>query len=147
MTRGHFPLTVAAAAMAVAAQFPAGAEAASPAEAAVHTPPARVERIEGGLKRITLTEKAAKRIDLQTAEVVKDPSGELVVPYASLFYDVSGKPWVYISPAPLSFVRQPVAIARINGERAYLKEGPPPGTRVVTVGVAQLWGVDKGIGH
>jgi len=122
--------------------------AASPAEAAPHVRPARIEPIEGtNLRRIILTDKAAQRLDIQLAEVMQDPSGEWVVPYASVLYDLSGASWVYTSPEPRSFVRYRVSVVRIDGANAYLKEGPPAGTRVVTVGVSQLYGAEKGVGH
>ena len=122
--------------------------AASPAEAAPHVRPARIEPIEGtNLRRIILTDKAAQRLDIQLAEVMQDPSGEWVVPYASILYDLAGQAWVYTSPEPRSFVRHKVSVDRVSGENAYLKDGPPAGTRVVTVGVAQLYGAEKGVGH
>jgi hypothetical protein len=140
-----FVLAVAAA----TSLIPASATwAATPAEAAPNVRPARIERIEGtNLRRIVLTEKAAQRLDIQTSEVAKEPSGEWVVPYASVFYDLSGASWVYTSPAPRSFLRQRVSVVRIDGAKAYLNEGPPAGTQVVTVGVSQLYGAEKGIGH
>src|SRR4051794_34578992 len=91
------------------------ARAASPAEAAPHIRPARIEPTEGtNLRRITLAERAAQRLDIQTAEVVQDSPGEPVVPYSSIVYDLSGSPWVYINPEPRSFVRHRVSVARID---------------------------------
>jgi hypothetical protein len=125
-----------------------GAEAATPAEAAAHSPPARLEPVAGTtLRRITLTERAAARLDIKTEEVREAATGEKVVPYSSVFYDVAGKPWVYTSPAPLSFLRHPVVVGRIAGANAYLKEGPPAGVHVVTVGVPQLYGAEMRVGH
>jgi len=141
------PLVLAAAAVASLFPFAAG-WAASPADAAPNVRPARIEPVEGtNLRRITLTEKAAQRLDIQTTEVTQDPSGEWVVPYASIFYDLSGSSWIYASPAPRSFVRHRVSVVRIEGAKAYLKDAPPAGTQVVTVGVSQLYGAEKGIGH
>jgi hypothetical protein len=146
MRRFNLPLVLATAA-AAASYPPTAGLAASPAEAA-HTPPARIEPIAGSsVKRITLTERAATRLDVQTEEVRQDASGEKAVPYASVLYDLAGAAWVYTNPAPLAFVRHPVAIARVSGATAYLREGPPVGTRVVSVGVAQLYGAEKGVGH
>lgn len=131
-----------------AAQFPAAAPAATPAEAAVHSPPAHVEAITGSnLRRITLSDRAAKRIDIRTEELRQGESGLMVVPYSAVLYDLAGATWVYINPTPLAFVRHPVAVARIDGATMYLKEGPPVGARVVTVGVPQLYGAERGVGH
>ena len=47
--------------------------------------------------------------------------------------------------APLTFVREGVVIERIKGDHAYLKEGPPAGTQVVTVGVPELYGTEVGV--
>jgi len=38
-------------------------------------------------------------------------------------------------------------VSRVDRETARLEDGPPPGTRVVTVGVAQLYGAERGVGH
>lgn len=131
-----------------ASQIPAAAPAATPAEAAVHTPPAHVEAMTGSnLRRITLSDRAAKRIDIKTEEVRQGSSGQVVVPYSAILYDLAGATWVYASPAPLVFVRHSVAIARIDGANMYLKEGPAVGTLVVTVGVPQLYGAERGVGH
>ena len=43
---------------------------------------------------------------------------------------------------------QPVVVVEaIEGKNVYLKEGPPAGTMVVTVGAAELYGAEKGVGH
>ncbi len=122
--------------------------AATPAEAAPYIRPARIEPVPGSdIRRITLTDRAAQRLDVQTAEVRQGPSGEWIVPYASIIYDLSGVPWIYTSPEPRSFVRHRVTVLRIDGANAYLSDGPAAGTRVVTVGVSQLYGAEKGVGH
>jgi hypothetical protein len=150
MKRLHlFPLILTAAAAAVPLLPWTGARAASPAEAAVHSPPARLEPVAGTtLLRISLTEKAAARLDIRTDEVREAaPGGEKIVPYAAVLYDLAGKPWVYTSTAPLSFLRHPVVVGRIEGGTAYLKDGPAAGVRVVTVGVPQLFGAEMRVGH
>lgn len=69
-----------------------------------------------------------------------------VVPYSALIYDLNGDTWVYISPEPLVFMCHPVTVEYIEGDRAILSDGPPVGTTVATVGVAELYGADTGIG-
>ena len=109
--------------------------------------PAQIAAIEGSkVKQLTLTEKAAKRLDIQTGEVASG-SGRLTAPYSAVVYDSGGDTWVYTVPKPLTYVRQKIVVETINGDKAYLKEGPPPGTAVVTVGVAELYGTEKGLGH
>ena len=58
--------------------------------------------------------RAAERLDIQTAPVRGGRRGRRVVPYAALIYDEHGATWVYTSPKPLSFVRDPVEVERIE---------------------------------
>jgi hypothetical protein len=70
-----------------------------------------------------------------------------VIPYSAVLYDASGDAWVYTSPEPLQFVRARVTIDRIDGDQAVLQEGPVAGTKVVTVGAAELFGAESGVGR
>jgi hypothetical protein len=118
------------------------------AETPVHSAPARVEATpDAAIKKVTLTPKAAERLGVQIDEVRLDPSGRRIVPYAALFYDLTGRTWVYVSAAPLTFVRAAVKIDTIKGENVYLSDGPPAGTKVLGAGVAQVFGVEVGVGH
>ena len=104
--------------------------------------PAVVESIEGtDLKRLVLTAKAAERLDIQVAEVRDD-----VIPYAAVLYGPNGDTFVYTNPEPLTFVRAPIIVDYIEGNWAVLVDGPPSGTAVVTVGAAELVGVEFGVG-
>lgn len=104
---------------------------------------AEAEEIEGSdVSRITLVESAVTRLALETAEVGPD----LVIPYGALLYDEQGQAWTYTSPEPLVYVREPVEVDRIEDERVALASGPAPGTEVVTVGAAELYGVEVGVG-
>ena len=69
-----------------------------------------------------------------------------VVPYSSVIYDLDGATWVYTSPEPLTYVRHLITVSYIEGDRAVLLSAPPNGTEVVAVGVAELFGVEAGIG-
>jgi hypothetical protein len=103
--------------------------------------PVKLEPIEGtDFKRVILTEKAAQRLDIQTAEV----SG-MSIPYAAVIYDTEGKTWVYTNPAPLTFVRAPIAVDHIDGDQAILAEAFDSGTTVVTLGVSELYGAETGV--
>ena len=112
--------------------------------------PAIVEPIEGTeLNRLTLTEKAAQRLDIQTVQVREeqvDGAQRLVIPYSAVIYDLEGATWMYVSPAPLTYVREPITIDYIEGDMVVLAEGPASGTEIVTVGVPELYGTDTGIG-
>jgi hypothetical protein len=70
-----------------------------------------------------------------------------VVPYSALIYDPDGDTWVYMSPAPRTFVRQEVEVDYIDGDMAVLDEGPPTGTVIAVVGVAELYGAEFKVGH
>jgi hypothetical protein len=114
------------------------------------TSSANVEAIAGSdLKRVKLTPKAAERIDVKTtlvsqSEVVHGGNKAVrkIVPYASVLYDANSATWVYTSPEPLVFVRHPIAIDYIEGDRAVLSDGPATGTAVVTAGAAELFGTE-----
>jgi hypothetical protein len=121
------------------------------APAATHTEPAKVEHIEGSeVSRVVLTAEAAKRLDIQTAQVQDaEISGtqRKVVPYASVIYDTHGVTWAYTSPEPLTFMRHRIDVDRIEGDRAILTDGPPTGTAIVIVGAAELFGTEFAVGH
>jgi len=115
--------------------------------------PAQVEKIEGSdLRRVTLTSRAMERIDLKTDEVreqrlSRSASAQRVVPYSSLIYDPQGRTWVYTSPQPGTFLRHRVDVDYIEGDLVALKDGPPKGTVIASVGVAELYGTEFGVGH
>jgi hypothetical protein len=140
-----------------------------------HVSPAHVEKIEGtSLSRITLTPKASERLGIETAFVAAlgssagtivsqgdtnrlqagvrlaraaSASGQIVVPYAAVIYDAHGDTWVYTNPQPLVYVRHRIEIDHIEGDRAVLKAGPAVGTAIVTLGTAELFGTEFGVGH
>jgi hypothetical protein len=117
-------------------------------EASAKITPARVEAtLDAKIKKITLTPKAAERLGIQIDEVRVDPSGRRIVPYASVLYDLTGKTWVYISADPLTFFRGAVEIDTIKGDNVYLTDGPPAGTKVLAVGVPQVFGSEVKVGH
>ena len=117
------------------------AEGADPELAEVAT----VEPAEdGGPDVITLSEAAEQRLGMETTPVARDPAG-LVVPYAALVYDTDGSTWVFVRQEPLTYRRTPVTVAAKDGNRVVLTDGPPAGTEVVTVGAAELVGVEVGI--
>ena len=112
--------------------------------------PAIVEAVEGSeFNLVKLTDRAAERLDIQTVPVREELIGDtqrLVVPYASLLYGLHGETWVYINEESLTFTRTPIDVDYIDGDTVVLVDGPPVGTQVVTVGVAELFGADTGVG-
>jgi hypothetical protein len=92
-----------------------------------------------------LQPRAAKRLDIQTAVISKDASGRKIAPYASIIYDLDGDAWVYSVKAPLTYLRESVTIESITREFAYLSDGPPVNTEVVTTGAPELYGAEVGV--
>jgi Cu/Ag efflux pump CusA len=111
--------------------------------------PAKVEHIAGtNLNNVILTADAAKRLDIQTAPV-RDAQAQgtqrKIVPYSALIYDLNGVAWVYTNPSPLTYVRSRISVDHIDGDMAVLSDGPPTGTKVVTVGSPELFGTEFGV--
>ena len=120
--------------------------------------------------QIILTRLGAERIGLQTSRVhaipapppivqtkvvagikrvitipVPKPSSTVTVPYSSVIYDPSGKIYVFTNIRPLTYVEVPIIVDHVSGSSAYLKMGPKPGARVVSVGAEELYGVQTGV--
>jgi hypothetical protein len=109
---------------------------------------ATVEPVEGSdVSTVTLTEEAAQRIDVRTEQVDSSRGHELAIPYAAVLYDPAGDTWTYTSPESFVYVRAPIEVDRIVGDRAYLSDGPPAGTDVVVVGAAELLGTEYEVGE
>jgi hypothetical protein len=108
--------------------------------------PYTLEPVEGtDLQKVTLTQSASDHLGVETRPVEVRGS-HLMIPYDAVFIDAHGGFWVYTNPAPLEFVRAPIEIARESSTHAFLSEGPPAGTPVVTVGVPELYGSEIGFG-
>jgi hypothetical protein len=120
----------------------AGCSSQPPAakEEAIH-----VEKLDNGLSKLTLSEKAAQRLGVQMAEV-EDQGSQKVIPYAAVIYDAQGATWTYAASEALVFQRAPIAVDAISGDVAILSDGPAAGTQVVIVGAAELYGAETGVG-
>jgi hypothetical protein len=109
--------------------------------------PATLVEIKGSdVQQVVLTDRAVERLDIKLAPVA-DEAGTKVIPYASVVYDSDGATWAYTSPKPLTFERKPITVTNIAGDKAFLSAGPDTGTKVVTVGTAELYGVEQEIGY
>jgi hypothetical protein len=122
------------------------------AEATGGAEPAKVEQVEGSedTSRVTLTPKAVERLGIRTTpigETTVAGKKRKVIPYGAVLYDAEGKTSVYVSPGPNTYVRQPITVDFIQGDRAVLVAGPTAGTAIVTVGAAELYGTETGVGH
>jgi hypothetical protein len=112
------------------------------------TAPAKVASVavppDGGPAIVTLNPAAEKRLDVQTAEVKQGQFG-LLIPYSAVIYEADGSSWAYVRTEPETYQRSPIAISTITGDEVALTSGPSAGTQVVTVGAAELVGVEIGI--
>jgi len=108
----------------------------------------KVEAIAGSTaSRITLTPKATERLGVETAAVTAAPTKtQLQIPSAAVLYDPDGTTFTYTSPQDRVYVRADIRLVRLSNGIAVLAEGPPVGTKVVTVGAAELFGIDTGVG-
>jgi len=74
----------------------------------------------------------------------------LVVPTASILYDIYGGTWVYVQHAQSTdnskFVRERVLLEWVEGDTAVISQGPVAGSNVVTDGAAELFGTEFGAG-
>jgi hypothetical protein len=113
-------------------------------EAPAEVPPVQVEHLSGEQPtRVTLTDDAVKRLDLQTDSVqVATVNGveQTVIPYSSIVYDTEGHTWVYTSPQTGTYLRTGVQVESIDGDDAIIAAGLASGTAVVTVGAEELFG-------
>lgn len=113
----------------------------------VENDPGSVEEVaEGEIPRVSVTEGAARRLQIATTAV--EPAGDaLTVPNTAVFVDTHGIWWVYTNPEPLVFERAEVDIVDEDDTHVVYQSGPEAGTEVVTVGVAELAGIEEDSGH
>jgi len=117
--------------------------------------PAKLEETsDKDIMKVTLEPKAAERIGLKTVALSEETvmvSGKSetrkVMPYGALMYDTKGESWAFTSPEPLVYIRKPVVVETIEGDRVILSDGPAVGTAIVTVGAAELMGAEHKYGH
>jgi Cu/Ag efflux pump CusA len=136
---GIASLFVAAGLTATSCQAQAEAPAATEGEEPAVVEPAD----DGGPAELLLSAEAVTRIGLETAAVATSP--QLAIPYSAVVYDSSGDAWTFAVVDERKYKRAAITIADIVGDVAILDAGPTDGTEVVTVGAAELVGVEAGI--
>ena len=132
----------------VAGAILVGGCAAAPAVAKKEAP-ATVEKLADGLNKLSVTQKATERLGMELSAVqatTVNGQRRLTVPYGAVIYDKDGGIWAYTVQEPRVFVRQKLTIEAIEGPTVILSAGPPAGTQVVSVGAAELFGLEFGIG-
>lgn len=88
--------------------------------------------------------RPGQRVGVRLA--LRGEESTLVVPRAALLHDAYGGTWVYEVREPRVYVRRRVSVVDMVDAVAVLDQGPAPGTRVVTVGAAELFGTEFGAG-
>jgi len=100
--------------------------------------PYKVQPIKGTDRNmVTMADETAGLLPVRTTEV-RETGGEKFVPHDALIYNPDGDVFVYSKPKAETYVRRPVRVDRVEGERAWLKAGPEAGTTIVTTGSAEL---------
>ena len=116
--------------------------------------PAVISPVDGSedLHRIQLTEDAAGRIGLTLTTVSAasrpspaDGAHPESVAAGAIVYDSSGITWVFVQQEHLTFQRAQVVVSRVVGDTAVLRSGPPVGSQVALVGVAEIKGAEEGV--
>lgn len=109
-------------------------------------PPASKVEIPGTDRyQVVLTPKAVERLDIQTADVT-EAEGRRSITSDALILDTDGVFWVYVNTEPLTYERAQLESVREVSGQALFTGGPEPGTPVVYVGVAELYGEETGVG-
>jgi hypothetical protein len=123
-------------------------------EIATGDEPAVVTPVEGSenLHLIQLTDDAASRIGLTLTTVSAaakagpvDGAHPEAVDAGAIIYDSSGATWVFVQQQHLTFQRAQVVVSRVIGDTAVLRSGPPVGSQVALVGVAEIKGAEDGV--
>ncbi len=70
----------------------------------------------------------------------------LTVPRSSILYDIHGGTWVYQNTKKNQFIRRRIELQTIVDDVAVLARGPDAGTEIVSVGAAELFGTEFGVG-
>jgi len=115
--------------------------------------PATVRPVAGSpIPQLQLTDQAIHRLGIATqpvrmatVTVASHRGPEKVVPYSAVIYDNDGSTWTYVNTAAGTYERKPITVTDIDGQIAHLSAGPPAGTKVVTVGAAELLGTEYNI--
>jgi len=68
------------------------------------------------------------------------------IPFSAIVYDIHGGTWVYTNPSLNTYVRQRVELQTVIDGKAVITRGLKPGTKIVTVGAAELFGTEFGGG-
>ena len=102
----------------------------SPSEEGGGDEQAKVEPVKGtDVSSVTLTARGGQAArDRDRGGPPRAGPQRSVVPYDAVLYDADGATFTYTSPKPRVYVRAPITVVRIDGDRRVLSSGPPVGT-------------------
>jgi hypothetical protein len=89
------------------------------------------------IKRVKMEDATAALVPVETTSVRRE-GGRKVVPHNAVIYNPDGDVFVYTKPKAETYVRAPIKVVRVTGNKAVLSDGPPAGTTIVTTGSAEL---------
>lgn len=97
--------------------------------------------VDGGAGRVRPGQRVSVTVPLSATA-----SRELAIPLSAVVHDIYGGAWAYERTDSVTFVRRRIEVTRIADKLAILSRGPTVGTKVVTDGAAELFGVEFGPG-
>jgi len=92
---------------------------------------------DAAIKRVKMEDATAALLPVELA-TVRERGNRTVAPHSAVIYNPDGDAFVYTKPKAETYIRAPIDIVRVNGDRAVLSDGPPVGTTIVTTGSAEL---------
>ncbi len=119
------------------ARFIAGPPTASPSTGTVD----RYYALDDGAPNFSPGQRVIMTLPLRANEHVR------AVPYSAVLYDAHGSEWLYVQEGAGLYRRVRTEVLRRAGELAILGRGPAVGTRVVSVGAAEVFGAEFEPGH
>jgi hypothetical protein len=119
----------------------ASQDSAEPAEGFTRTE-------DGGIVQLSVDPEAVERLGIESETLSSDAAsgdGVEAIPAAAVLYAPDGSTFVYTRGDATTFGRHPVSVQRMEGGYAWVRDGPPPGSAVVTQGAAELTGMEFGL--
>lgn len=105
-------------------------------------PPAGVSAAPDGVKHVTLSSDAVRRLGLQTAPVTA-AAGHVRFPSSAVLYEPGGQAFVYVVVGPgNTYARSKVTLRSDAGGVADVTSGLRAGQRVVSLGAALVYGTE-----
>jgi multidrug efflux pump subunit AcrA (membrane-fusion protein) len=92
---------------------------------------------DADIKRVKMTDATAKLVPVELTSV-RGEGKRKVVPHDAVIYNPDGGSFVYTKPGAETYVRAPIKVIRVEGDKALLSDGPSAGTTIVTTGSAEL---------